>query len=191
MPNLYIIAGPNGAGKTTSAKVLVPDFFNAHYFINADDIARIINPLNPEKEALQAGKLMLKQIDDLIQIKKDFAFETTLSARSYVATIDRAKQCGYRVHLVFLFLQSAKIAQSRVKTRVKQGGHDIAKEVIARRYIGGLNNFFNLYQPIVNSWFFYDNTGILPELVAAKKNKKLIIYKKHFWAEVVKAYGNR
>lgn len=190
MPNLYIIAGPNGAGKTTSAKYLVPDVFAANYFINADEIARTINPLKPEKAALEAGRLMLTQIDELIKNKKDFVFETTLSAKTYVGLVNKAKKLGYKTHLIFLYLKSFKLAQKRVKERVKNGGHNIPEDVIERRYNGGLKNFFELYQPIVNSWFFYDNTETLPELIAAKKDRELIIYKKQFWAEVTKKYGN-
>jgi predicted ABC-type ATPase len=190
MPNLYIIAGPNGAGKTTSAKVLVPEFFRSNYFINADEIAKAIDPISPEKAAIQAGRLMLKQINELIKNKKDFVFETTLSAKTYVALVHEAKKLGYKVHLVFLYLQSAKLAQQRVKKRVKAGGHNIPEDVVERRYKGGLKNFFTLYQPIVNSWFFYNNTKETPELIAAKKDKDLIIYKKQFWAGVTEKYGN-
>jgi len=190
MPNLYIIAGPNGAGKTTSAKVLVPEFFRSNYFINADEIARNINPLNVEKAALQAGKLMLKQIDELLAKKTDFVFETTLSARTYVRLITRAKKLGYQIHLVFLYLKSAKYALKRVQKRVKEGGHNIPENVIERRYVRGIRNFFNIYQPLVNSWFFYDNTENLPELIAAKKGRDLIIYKKSNWSEVSEKYGH-
>ena len=190
MPNLYIIAGPNGAGKTTSAKVLVPDVFRTHYFINADEIAKTINPLNPEAVALQAGRMMLKQIDELIEKKKDFVFETTLSAKTYVRLIKRAKKLGYKTALVFLYLDSVKLALKRVKTRVSEGGHNIPEEVIKRRYAAGLKNFFALYKPLVNSWFFYNNTQTMPELIAAQKDKDMIIYKKPIWLEVEQKYGH-
>jgi len=190
MPNLYIIAGPNGAGKTTSAKVLVPNVFRTSYFINADEIARMLNPLAPEKAALNAGRLMLTQINDLIDYKEDFTFETTLSARTYVNLVNRAKKLGYKVYLTFLYLESIKLALKRVKTRVSEGGHNIPEDTVKRRYEAGLKNFFALYKPLVNNWFFYNNTGSLPELIAAQKGREEIIYKKQFWQEVQNNYGH-
>ena len=87
MPNLYIIAGCNGAGKTTASFTVLPEMLDCDEFINADEIARGLSPLNPERAAIEAGRLMLTKIDKLISNKKDFAFETTLATKSYVNTI--------------------------------------------------------------------------------------------------------
>lgn len=178
MPNLYIIAGPNGAGKTTSAKYLVPDVFAANYFINADEIARTISPLKPEKAALEAGRLMLTQIDELIKNKKDFVFETTLSAKTYVGLVNKAKKLGYKTHLIFLYLKSFKLAQKRVKERVKNGGHNIPEEIIQRRYQRGLKNLWELYIPIIDHWVVYDNSSDTPEKVA---NGERVLVKPKTW----------
>ncbi|MBN2259857.1 MAG: zeta toxin family protein [Clostridiales bacterium] len=134
MPNLYIIAGCNGAGKTTASFTVLPDMLNCNEFINADEIARGISPLNPEKAAIDAGRFMLNKIDKLIQNQKDFAFETTLSSKSYIITIQKAKHIGYQTSLVFFWLDSVDLAIERVKTRVLEGGHNIPKQVIIRRY---------------------------------------------------------
>lgn len=88
MPNLYVISGCNGAGKTTASFTLLPEMLDCDEFINADEIARGLSPLNPEKAAIEAGRLMLTKIDRLIKSKKDFAFETTLSTKSYYNTIN-------------------------------------------------------------------------------------------------------
>ena len=183
MPNLYIIAGPNGAGKTTSAKVLVPEFFHSNYFINADEIARAINPISPEKAAIPAGRLMLTQITELIENKKNFVFETTLSAKTYVGLIQNAKKFGYKINLVFLYLSSAKLAQTRVNKRVKAGGHKIEKDVVNRRYERGITNLIQLYMPIVDNWFIYDNSD-KAQLVAYKEKNKTEIMLEDIWQKI-------
>lgn len=166
MPNLYIIAGCNGAGKTTASFTVLPEMLDCDEFINADEIARGISPLNPEKASIEAGRFMLTKIDKLIASKKDFAFETTLATKSYVKTIQLAKQEGYRIVLVFFWLDSVELAIERVKTRVLDGGHNIPKPVILRRYYSGLLNLFNLYIPICDYWMIFDNSVSPTELIA-------------------------
>lgn len=134
MPNLYIIAGCNGAGKTTASFTILPEMLNCDDFINADEIARGLSPLNPDKAAIEAGRIMLSKIDRLIENKQDFAFETTLSTKSYAKTITRAKSSGYQITLLFFWLDSPDLAIERVKTRVIEGGHNIPEPVIIRRY---------------------------------------------------------
>ncbi len=166
MPNLYIIAGCNGAGKTTASFTVLPEMLDCDEFINADEIARGISPLNPEKAAIEAGRFMLTKIEKLITNKKDFAFETTLATKSYVNTIQRAKQNGYQIVLVYFWLDSVSLAIERVRTRVHDGGHNIPEPVIIRRYFSGLANLFNLYIPICNYWMIFNNSAAPSELVA-------------------------
>ena len=103
MPNLYIIAGCNGAGKTTASFTVLPEMLDCDEFINADEIARGISPLNPEKASIEAGRFMLTKIEKLIANKKDFAFETTLATKSYVNTVKLARQNGYIIFLTCIF----------------------------------------------------------------------------------------
>lgn len=166
MPNLYIIAGCNGAGKTTASFTVLPEMLDCDEFINADEIARGLSPLNPERAAIEAGRLMLTKIDRLINNKKEFAFETTLATKSYVNTVQQAKQNGYQIVLVYFWLDSVSLAIERVKTRVHDGGHNIPEPVIIRRYYSGLSNLFNLYLPICDYWMVFDNSGAPSELVA-------------------------
>ena len=166
MPNLYIIAGCNGAGKTTASFTVLPKMLNCDEFINADEIARGLSPLNPEKASIDAGRLMLKRIDKLISYKKDFAFETTLATRSYRKTISRAIRKGYQVTLVFFWLDSEELAIERVRTRVLEGGHNIPEKVIRRRYYSGLKNLFEIYIPICDYWMLFNNSVSPSELIA-------------------------
>jgi predicted ABC-type ATPase len=77
---LYIISGCNGAGKTTASFNILPDLLQCKEFVNADEIARGISPFQPEKVSIEAGRLMLKRIDELMNSGQDFSFETTLSS---------------------------------------------------------------------------------------------------------------
>ncbi|AGW12404.1 zeta toxin family protein [Megalodesulfovibrio gigas] len=162
---IVIVAGPNGAGKTTFVEVFLPSLFTVPLFVNADMIASGLAPFSPESEAIQAGKLMLKQIDKYVSEGLSFSFETTLAGRSYAKKIPGWRSLGYSVCLIFLSLRDAKAAQERVAYRVSQGGHNIPPEVIKRRFYNGLSNFKALYQGIVDSWFLYDNMGKTPRLI--------------------------
>lgn len=156
-PTLYIIAGCNGAGKTTASYAVLPDLLNCKEFVNADEIAKGLSPFNPESVAIEAGKLMLQRINLLLSQKKTFAIETTLATRSYAGLVKRAQKEGYMVILLFFWLSSPEMAIERVAKRVSEGGHNIPTETIIRRYWLGLQNFFNIFSPIVDCWMLYEN----------------------------------
>ncbi len=165
---LYIIGGCNGAGKTTASFNILPDILNCREYVNADEIARGISPFQPEKVAIEAGRIMLHRIDELLSLGEDFAFETTLSTRSFINTIERAKSKGYSITLIFFWIESTELAIKRVQTRVKEGGHNIPNDTIVRRYYGGLKNLFSLYQNICDLIMIYDNSKSNPELIFEK-----------------------
>jgi len=170
--NLYIIAGPNGAGKTTAAYILLPTILNCPNFVNADEIARGLSPFDPESVAFAAGRIMLARVNELLERKVDFAIETTLSTRSYVHLIQRAHSLGYKVHLIFFFLENEEQAVQRVACRVKNGGHNIPEGDIRRRFKRGIYNLIHLYMPICDSTLVYNNVKI-PALLVAKKSELL------------------
>jgi predicted ABC-type ATPase len=156
---LYIIAGCNGAGKTTASFSVLPQILQCPEFVNADEIARGLSPFHPEDVAVEAGRLMLQRIDYLLSKHSSFAIETTLATRSYHRLVRRAQQQGYKVVLLFFWLESPEMAERRVAKRVMEGGHNIPTDVIHRRYWLGLNNLFNIYMPIVDAWMLYDNNS--------------------------------
>lgn len=166
---LYIIAGCNGAGKTTASFTILPEILDCREFINADEIAKGLSPFQPEKVAFEAGRIMLNRINELLSENKTFAFETTLSTRSYRNKIMEAQEKGYMVILLFFWLQNIELAKERVKIRVSEGGHNIEPEVIERRYIRGIKNLFDLYLPVVDGTFIFDNSEIRPDLLAEKQ----------------------
>jgi len=166
---LYIISGCNGAGKTTASFNILPDLLNCKEFVNADEIARGLSPFQPENVSIEAGRLMLKRIDELINSNQDFSFETTLSTRSFINTIEYAKSKGYYITLIFFWLESIELAKDRVKKRVAEGGHNIESDVIERRYKAGIKNLFKLYFNKVDSLLIYDNSTTESELIAEKE----------------------
>jgi predicted ABC-type ATPase len=161
---VIIIAGPNGAGKTTFAREFLPNEAHCPIFVNADLIAAGLAPFAPETAALQAGRLMLREIKRHFAARDSFAFETRRSGRGYVKSIRRWQAAGYDVSLFFLRLDTPETAIARVAQRVKQGGHHIPETVIRRRFTSGLDNFKHLYAPAVDAWALYDNTGNEPRL---------------------------
>jgi predicted ABC-type ATPase len=166
MPNLYIIAGCNGAGKTTASFTILPEMLDCDEFINADEIARGLSPLNYEKSAIEAGRIMLKRIDQLIKNNNDFAFETTLASKSYIKTIEKVKRLNYNVNLIFFWLESPALAIERVRLRVQEGGHNIPSKIIKRRYFSGLKNLFEYYIPKCDYWMIFNNSESPAEFIA-------------------------
>ena len=171
MPTLYIIAGPNGAGKTTASKTLLPEVFHTNIFINADEIALQLNPSNVEAAAIRAGKIMLLEIEKRLSEQTTFSIETTLATRSYLNLVRKAQSTGYEVVLFFFYLSSVNLAKQRVALRVSKGGHNIPEEVIERRYVAGLRNFFEFIK-IVDRWRIFDNSQSAPEEIAMGERER-------------------
>ena len=162
---ILIVAGANGAGKTAFATEFLPNEADCPIFINADLIAAGLSPFRPDLTALRAGRLMLSMIRDYVRRGESFAFETTLSGRSYARLIPHWREQGYSVELFFLRLSRPEIAIARVKQRVAEGGHDVPESVIRRRFHAGLRNFEHIYKGLVDKWAVYDNSGNEPVLL--------------------------
>ena len=162
---ILIVAGANGAGKTAFATEFLPNEGDCPIFINADLIAAGLSPFRPDLTALRAGRLMLSMIRDYVRRGESFAFETTLSGRSYARLIPHCREQGYSVELFFLRLSRPEIAIARVKQRVAEGGHDVPESVIRRRFHAGLRNFEYIYKGLVDKWAVYDNSGDEPVLL--------------------------
>lgn len=156
--NLYIISGCNGAGKTTASYTVLPEVLDCKEFVNADEIARGLSPFNPESVAIEAGRLMLQRIEDLLSKEESFSIETTLATKSYINLVRRAQEKGYTVRLLFFWLNSPELALQRIAERVAKGGHNIPEPIVRRRYVTGISNLFRLFMSEVDSWEIYDNS---------------------------------
>lgn len=165
MPTCWIIAGPNGAGKTTFAMEYLPNVAGCTHFINADLIAAGLSPLAPERELVAASRIFLREIDERIEKDEDFAFETTLSGRTYLRLIDRLQRQGWIVELIYLALPNVDMSKLRVAERVVHGGHNIPVKDIERRFPRSLNNLLNHFSHRVNRCACFMNDGETPVLV--------------------------
>ncbi len=191
MPNLYIIAGCNGAGKTTASNTILPEILHCREFVNADNIAAGISPFNPDGAAIEAGRIMLTRINQLLAEGKDFSFETTLSTRSYVSLVRKAQSLGFKVTLVFIWLSSPQAAKERVAIRVKNGGHFITDDVVERRYYRGIENLVKLFMPICDYWMIGESA--LPEvnIIATGNGYIEIVVENHdIWDTIMKQANN-
>ena len=184
MKKVYIIAGPNGAGKTTFAKEFLPDYAKCEYFVNADLIAQGLSPFSPRAEAIKSGRLVLEQIHKLAEKNLEFAFETTLSGKSYVNFLKKLKKSGYSIHLYFLWIPNSELALVRIKQRVADGGHDVSAVDVRRRFNRVVYNLFRFYMPLVNTWMLFDNSGAKPSLIAEEKEEKLLVLNKDLFEQI-------
>jgi predicted ABC-type ATPase len=188
MPEIVIIGGPNGAGKTSAAPSLLQYGLNIPDFVNADEIARGLSPLDPERTALAAGRLMLERMRELTRSRRSFAFETTCSGRAYLQMLKQCKADGWRVTLVYLWLKSPEDAVERVARRVRQGGHNIPTDVVIRRYWAGLSNMRLLYLPLADVAAIHDNSDGSGALIAERPdNCPLVVHDGEKWARIEKA----
>lgn len=129
------------------------------HFVNADLIASGLSPLKPELAAVRAGRPVLREIERLAAGRMDFAFETTLSGLGYVQRMRAWKRAGCRIEIVYLKLQSSWIALRRIAGRVREGGHDVSRPDVIRRFAHGWENFKRVYPALADIWTVYDKSG--------------------------------
>ena len=162
---------------------------NCYEFVNADEIAKGLSPFRPESVAIEAGRLMLHRIEELMNQRVDFAFETTLAASIHLRTIAKAQALGYRVHLLFFWLESVELAQQRVQSRVEEGGHWISPEVITRRYRNGLIRLMDDYLPIVDHALIFKNSQGRYVLIAeTETGQGLITFDEVVYEQLTSSY---
>jgi predicted ABC-type ATPase len=156
-PHVIVLAGPNGAGKSTAAPFVLRQTLGVVEFVNADVIAQGLSAYDPESQAVEAGRIMLRRLRALAAARHSFAFETTLSGRTFAPWLVGLVATGYSFELVYFYLPSADLAIDRVALRVRTGGHHVPAETIRRRFERGLRNFFTLYSRVASEWHLYNN----------------------------------
>ena len=171
MPRMYIISGCNGSGKTTASYTLLPELLDCSEFVNSDEFAKSLAPFHPETAYITASRYMLKKLRYLFTRREDFCIETTLATRSLIKMVRMAQDQGYFVTVVYLWLRDPEIAVKRVAARVEAGGHDVAPDVIRRRYYTGLEYFFDLYAPVCDKWMLVDNSEADFRIIAEGSTK--------------------
>ncbi len=176
MPRLFILSGCNGAGKTTASYTLLPEILDCHEFVNSDEFAKSLSPFDPSSASVSASRYMIMRIQYLLDQNADFSIETTLATRSLVSIIQKAKARGYKITLIYLWLQSPELAIQRVRDRVANGGHNIPEDVLRRRYKVGINYLFDTYMQLCDNWIIGDNTHP-PFTVVAEGNRERTLIK--------------
>lgn len=165
MPSIYVIGGPNGAGKTTFAREFLPAA-RVVEFLNADMLAAGLSPFQPGAMAVRSARLLLGRWRELLALRRDFAFESTLSGRTYAGMLRDARAAGYEVRMCYLSLPNVAMSLRRVRQRVRKGGHDVPETDLRRRFLPSLQNFFSLYLPLANEALLYNAAGRPPQLIA-------------------------
>jgi len=166
-PTVIVLGGVNGAGKTTSSRRLLADQLAVTSFVNADEIARGLCAFAPEMVAIAAGRILLQRLDELARQGAGFAFETTLAGRTYLPFLQELKRLGHAIEIHYFWLRSADLAVERVRKRVLSGGHSIPEQTIRQRYERSVRNFWGRYRGAADAWYVYDNSGSMPDLIAA------------------------
>jgi len=151
----FIIAGANGTGKTTLAKEFLKE--NLFEFLNADEIAKEINPDNLQSARVTAGKILFNKLNQILDSDKSFAIETTLSGSYLIKFIDKAKKQGYKISIIYFFVDNPEVCINRIKIRVSNGGHSVPDEDVKRRYFRSKNNFWNKYKNLADDWIMFYN----------------------------------
>ena len=185
MPEVFLFGGPNGAGKTTLALRLLTQGLSLLEFVNADEIARGLNPLNPNAQTGLASRLAIRRVNTLIEQNRSFAFEGTLAGQWQARALKQCAEKGYQTRLVYLWLPSPEVAIARVTRRVQQGGHDVPETLIRRRYAKGLSNLFHLYLPLMDEVDILNNSRLGGDptklLIAQKRNGQVRVHQKTQW----------
>ena len=185
MANIFIFAGCNGSGKSTLANYVLSSIDSSPEFVNADVIAARLNPDNVDTVAITASRIMLQRINTLAKQKVDFAFETTLAAKTFARFIKQCQAKGYTINLIYIWLNSADLAVRRVAARVASGGHNIPHDTIVRRYYRSINNFLHIYSPIADRWIVYDNSNERQKIAEKPLNRSFIIYQPLIWQQFI------
>ncbi len=189
-PTCTIIAGPNGAGKTTFALRYLPEIAQCRNFVNADMIAAGLSPLSPEREWINASRLFLKEINRYIQKRENFAFETTLSGKTYLKMIRQLLADGWIVKLYYLWLPDVETSISRVAERVAHGGHHIPEESIRRRYPRSVENLLNHYAPLCSETICVQNTSSNPKPIFSQNQQGRIVRNKFLYQMLCKGINH-
>ena len=187
-PLMIVIGGPNGAGKTTVAMAVLPEALHLLEFLNADEIAKGLSPLNPTSVRIQSSRLLLERANLFIRNKTSFGFESTLAAGNAPEKLIRqAKEQGFLVILLYFWLCSPELALARVQQRVARGGHNIPEPDIYRRYRRCVENLSKTYLPLADLWLVYDNSEAELERIAQGEQESGLIhvYNENTWQQII------
>ncbi len=190
--NVIVIAGPNGSGKTTFVSEYLRES-EVSVYISADAIAErlVSRPEEMDSVKIQAGRLFIREIQELIESGTDFIVEVTLSGKGFARTIAQLKRAGYTVTIVFIFLKSPETSVARVRNRVEAGGHHVPTEDVVRRFYRSKHNFWYTYRNLVDRWSLVYNSGERPQEVAFGEGDQLTVIDRGGFELFIQDINNR
>lgn len=171
-----VIAGVNGSGKSTIYKSDLIEIPSLGVRINLDELIykEYNNQWNDYKIQVKAGKRIVKEIDKCLIEKISFNQETTLSSRSIIQTIKKARLQGFKVTLYYIGLEDVRLSHERVYNRIIKGGHGVDKDLIDKRYKRSFENLYNVL-PLCDNVYIYDNSNVFVDIIKVKHNKVIFI----------------
>jgi predicted ABC-type ATPase len=177
---IIVVGGANGVGKTTFAQQY-RDEYRIDY-LGADEIAAGIIVKNNE---LKAGKIFFRRLEEYLKSGKSIIIESTLSGTGLSRQIEKFKENGFLVHLVYVFLDDSSLCKRRVSARVKKGGHDVPEEDIERRFYRSISNFRKIYLPLADTWQIIYNGLKIPYEIAVGDNDTTIIMDEGYYRKLM------
>lgn len=170
-PWFWLIAGPNGVGKTTYAMRHLKAVVGAVHFVNLDEIARGLSPLDAGLARLAAGRVALLRARELIRLDATFSMESTLSGQAHYKLVAEAARAGYRFGLLYFSVARPDTCLERVARRVAEGGHDVPAADVRRRFRRGAARF-ELYAAVAERWRVLNNEGLSPRVAAEGERER-------------------
>jgi predicted ABC-type ATPase len=184
VPVLWFIAGANGVGKTSFAFKYISTISGSKSFVNLDEIARGLSPLDPEMQKLRAGRIALQMLKETLKSgdenSKSVTVESRLSGRTHLQTIKLAKRAGWPVNILYFAVKTPEIALARIARRVSEGGHYVPETDARRRFSRSIINLPD-YLAACDFWRVYDNNQAKPQTVAEGR-QGCIAYNSGNWA---------
>ena len=170
----HVVAGPNGSGKSTFALRFLPDYAGSIEYVNPDLVAQGLSPTDISLSAIKAGKLTLARIAELIAAGESFGFETTLSGRGHLRLLSDARARGYEIHLYYLWMPMAAMLPVRIRHRVLDGGHDVPRADVMRRYERSRANLRD-YMALADKAFVFDATRTDLDLIWRRNGEENVL----------------
>jgi predicted ABC-type ATPase len=175
-PTFWLIAGPNGVGKTTYAMRHLKAVSGSVNFVNLDEIARGLSPLDPSVAQTDAARIALSRARNFIEGRRTFAMETTLSGLAHLRLLEAARDAGMGTAMLYFSVISPDICLERIARRVAEGGHDVAEPIVRRRFDRSARNLPR-YVARCDLWRVYEASGARPRLALEGKRGGVLTYR--------------
>jgi predicted ABC-type ATPase len=144
-------------------------------------IATELGPLDELAQQVEAGREFVRRTEAQLTRSEDFIIESTLSGRTLKNYLGRARKAGFKITIVFIYLDSPDTCVRRVQARVRGGGHNVPEDDIRRRYLRSCRNFWHIYREIADYWYvIYNSSGDFKRIASGEPGVTSILDAKAF-----------